>query len=128
MNHLPTPKNSENEKILAVHEIRILQFWLIPIDVLHISICYTFLLPPYKLQNRAARVITGPHRQLNYLVSLVGLIYPGCQRFFFPVVRLRCSIITAKNRKKNPLAPRVSYLKKRRNKQKALMIVKSGSA
>ena len=41
MIHLPTPK--KNEKILAVHEIRILQFSLIPIEIHHISICYTLL-------------------------------------------------------------------------------------
>ena len=35
MNHLPTLKNLKNEQFLAVHEIRILQFSLIPIDIHH---------------------------------------------------------------------------------------------
>ena len=43
MIHLPTTKNSKNEKILAVQEIRILQFSLIPIEIHQISICYTLL-------------------------------------------------------------------------------------
>ena len=43
MNHLPTPKNLKNEQILAVREIRVLQFSLFPIDIHYTSICYTFL-------------------------------------------------------------------------------------